>query len=200
MSKIFLSFGISTLLLLLILQSCREYRIKDLTDKISFSEQICENDSAIFSIQHIRLIDVERNPNVSIESVPEICLHVLIKNKLYDNLQINASFKYSKSNFVGILKNGGDTVNFRNDFLRTFFVPQGDTIIEVYSKFPFWFDFDEGGDNTELMLAFLKEMDFYYVPLADNSLDTNNYVLHNRYCLGLSPETKISSKSQIRVK
>ena len=185
---------------LMIFFSCQQYRKRDLSDRISFMERICENDSASFFIQHIKLLDVERNADIQIGCDPDINLRILIKNKLDRNLGINTFSSLCRSNFVGILRERGDTIYFLNGFHGGSIAPGGDTIVSVTSFIPFSFDYDEGGDNTDLMLSFLEQMDFYYIPLVDHKQDTNAYYLCREYCLGLSPKTKVSSLSKIRVK
>jgi len=188
--------------------SCKNYKIVDLSDKIKLPTVACNNNDIDFFIQEIILVDADRSSlkfelfGIKAykwrEHLPDITIRIKIKNKSDKTLHVDLGDTNFQSDIVGIIKTTKDTVIFVNFFeTKVSIDSKDDNIIEISANcldFPsFEFDnYNEFGDNTDMMLSFVKDMEFYYIPIKKDTLKNNNY------CIGISPKTKIISHSRIR--
>ena len=179
----------------LLLVSCKEYKTVDLSNKIEFPTIMCDNNDVDFFIQQITLVNVERNPFLWIEDMPSVTLNIKIKNKSDTAFRVNLYETPFFSDIAGIVKTTKDTLFFVTVFESDILINSKDScIIEVgasSSGFSF-FNYNAHGDNTKSMLYYVENMEFYYMPVANNTLKSDSC------CIGISTNTKIISVNQVR--
>ena len=177
----------------LLLISCKEHKIVDLSNRIEFSTIMCDNNDIDFFIQQITLVNVERKSYLWIEHPPSVTLDIKIKNKSDTAFRINLDDVFC-SDITGIIKTTKDTFFFGTVFESDIVINSKDScIIKVgASSIDFsFFDYNEYGNNTDSMLFYVENMEFYYMPIANNTLKSDS-------CrIGVSPKTKIISISKI---
>jgi hypothetical protein len=129
-------------------------------------------------------------PNIKNKSDTTFCINLYSYNTFDTAIQ---------SGIVGVIKTTNDTVFFVNSFGNNFLINSKDSCtLEVsadcldFSSFEYS-KYNECGDNTDMMLSLIRDMEFYYIPVI-KGIPKNN----NNYCIGLSAKTKIISHSKIR--
>jgi len=147
--------------LLLILVSCKEYKIVNLTN-VTQLKIVDYNDSIEFCLKKIVLNNVDTNTgflffkkSLDIEGSPNITLHILIKNNTASNIHKIDNYKV-----IGLYKN--DTIRFYS--LIEEIAPKQNVII-TKTSFPLdeIIDYDYKHDNTFSVLNVIENTEFYYL-------------------------------------
>ena len=183
--------------------SCSDYKIVDLSNKIELPTIMCNNNDIDFFIQGIILENADESKlsfelfgiqllGVKIEGLPSFSFSIEVKNNSDTTFCLN--FGRYQSDIVGIRKTIQDTVFLTGCFEEEVFINKKEScIVEVgvnwlsFSSFNESDDYIEFGDNTDRMLSFIRDMEFYYIPVRKDTLKNNNY------CIGMSPKTKLTS-------
>jgi hypothetical protein len=197
------------------LLSCNNdyFKEKSLNNKITLENNIQESDSVDFFIEKITLINPNRTKYQILDWQSVITIHLRIVNKTNKTLvfkQMDSLHLY-ESGFIGNLRKHNDIMyfyfinneeNFSYFMEDTIYLQPKDTILlTLYNGICKTLNdkFDNFGDNTDMILDLIKDTEFYYMPDTNyvNNIYSDTIMLQQKYRLGTSFETKVTSLSTI---
>lgn len=178
-----------------------KYHTQDLSKKNKLNQVNGQNDSVSFFIKKIKFTDIESwKKGFWMSTSPGMTIYLSIKNNTDESLCFNANS--STSCFVGLINN--DTIDFIRDYVNSNFIvlARDSCVIELFAFHPLYtlFDYEyaNGKDCTNDMLEILQDIRFFYISKSETVGCNQAIILKNKYPLGISNKTIITSISRIR--